>query len=140
MGKLLKFASLTRLSSLERFALVGGIGFVVDTLIFSLLFHVAGLELMAARSIAFLFAATTTWLGNRWLTFSQADKHNPLYQWLKFMASACISAVPNFAAFKGWTLMFGTQDYMVFLALALGILVGMMSNYLLSSKWVFSQQ
>ncbi|HDM8236516.1 GtrA family protein [Vibrio campbellii] len=140
MGKLPKFASLTRFSSLERFALVGGIGFVVDTLIFSLLFHVVGLELMAARSIAFLFAATTTWLGNRWLTFSQADKHNPFYQWLKFMASACISAVPNFATFKGWTLMFGTQGYMVFLALALGILVGMMSNYLLSSKWVFSQQ
>lgn len=93
-----------------------------------------------ARSIAFLFAAITTWLGNRWLTFSQADKHNPLYQWLKFMASACISAVPNFAAFKGWTLMFGTQGHMVFLALALGILVGMMSNYILSSKWVFSQQ
>ncbi|WP_045422372.1 GtrA family protein [Vibrio jasicida] len=122
-----------------RFALVGGVGFIVDTLIFSLLFHWLGLELMLARWIAFLFAATTTWLGNRWLTFSQAEKTDPFAQWQKFMVSACISAVPNFAAFKGLTLMFGTQNYMVYIALVFGILVGMMSNYLLSTKWVFSK-
>ncbi|WP_038880558.1 GtrA family protein [Vibrio jasicida] len=124
---------------LIRFALVGGVGFIVDTLIFSLLFHWFGLELMLARGIAFLFAATTTWLGNRWLTFSQAEKTDPFAQWQKFMVSACISAVPNFAAFKGLTLMFGAQNYMVYVALVFGILVGMMSNYLLSTKWVFSE-
>ena len=139
MRKLPKFASLERFASLTRFALVGGVGFMVDTLIFSVLFHWFGLELMLARGIAFLFAATTTWLGNRWLTFSQAEKTNPFAQWQKFMASACISALPNFIVFKGVTLALGTQGLMVYLALNLGILAGMVSNYLLSAKWVFRQ-
>ena len=95
---------------------------------------------MIARSIAFLFAATTTWLGNRWLTFSQSNKANPLRQWQKFMMSACISALPNFIVFKGVTLFLGTQGFMVYVALVLGILTGMVSNYLLSSKWVFRQE
>lgn len=111
---------------------------MVDTLIFSLLFHWFGLELMLARGIAFLFAATTTWLGNRWLTFYQVEKTNPFAQWQKFMASAFISALPNFIVFKGVTLALGTQGVMVYLALILGILAGMVSNYLLSAKWVFS--
>lgn len=112
---------------------------MVDTLIFSVLFHWFGLELMLARGVAFLFAATTTWLGNRWLTFSQAEKTNPFAQWQKFMVSACISALPNFIVFKGVTLALGTQGLMVYLALILGILAGMVSNYLLSAKWVFRQ-
>ena len=122
---------------LIKFALVGGAGFMVDTLIFSVLFHWFGLELMLARGIAFLFAATTTWLGNRWLTFSQAEKTNPFAQWKKSMMSACISALPNFIVFKGVTLALGTQGLMVYLALSLGILAGMMSNYLFSARWVF---
>ncbi|MDF5436592.1 GtrA family protein, partial [Vibrio parahaemolyticus] len=50
----------------------------------------------------------------------------------------CISALPNFIVFKGVTLALGTQGVMVYLALILGILAGMVSNYLLSAKWVFS--
>lgn len=40
---------LPKFTSLERFALVGGVGFMVDTLIFSVLFHRFGLDLMLAR-------------------------------------------------------------------------------------------
>ncbi|MCZ2803140.1 GtrA family protein, partial [Vibrio alginolyticus] len=53
------------------------------------------------------------------------------------MMSACISALPNFIVFKGVTLALGTQGLMVYLALSLGILAGMMSNYLFSARWVF---
>lgn len=124
---------------LIRFAFVGGVGFVIDTLAFALLFQWLGLELMGARGIAFIFAATTTWLGNRWLTFSHAGKQNPFTQWQKFMATACMSALPNFAVFKGMALLLGTQGMMVYLALVMGILAGMVSNYLLSAKWVFRE-
>ncbi|MGR5132148.1 GtrA family protein [Vibrio alfacsensis] len=124
---------------LIRFAFVGGVGFVIDTLAFALLFQWLGLELMGARGIAFIFAATTTWLGNRWLTFSRAGKQSPFTQWQKFMATACMSALPNFAVFKGVALLLGTQGMMVYLALVMGILAGMVSNYLLSAKWVFRE-
>ncbi|APP05054.1 GtrA family protein [Vibrio harveyi] len=127
------------MSRLLTFAMVGGVGFIVDTLIFMVLFQWAGGELMIARGLAFCVAATTTWLGNRCLTFSQSTKDRAFNQWQKFMLSASISALPNFAVFKVTTLLLGTQGTTVYIALVMGILAGMVSNYLLSMHWVFQQ-
>ncbi|HDM8202031.1 GtrA family protein [Vibrio sp. Y29_XK_CS5] len=127
------------MSRLLTFAMVGGVGFIVDTLIFMVLFQWAGVELMMARGLAFCVAATTTWLGNRCLTFSQSAKDRAFNQWQKFMLSASISALPNFAVFKVTTLLLGTQGTTVYIALVMGILAGMVSNYLLSMHWVFQQ-
>ncbi|EKO3856226.1 GtrA family protein [Vibrio harveyi] len=127
------------MSRLLTFAMVGGVGFIVDTLIFMVLFQWAGVELMIARGLAFCVAATTTWLGNRCLTFSQSTKDRAFNQWKKFMLSASISALPNFAVFKVTTLLLGTQGTTVYIALVMGILAGMVSNYLLSMHWVFQQ-
>ncbi|MEQ3492447.1 GtrA family protein [Vibrio sp. SSH13-20] len=127
------------MSRLLTFAMVGGVGFIVDTLIFMVLFQWAGVELMMARGLAFCVAATTTWLGNRCLTFSQSTKDRAFNQWQKFMLSASISALPNFAVFKVTTLLLGTQGTTVYNALVMGILAGMVSNYLLSMHWVFQQ-
>ncbi len=127
------------MSRLLTFAMVGGVGFIVDTLIFMVLFQWAGTELMIARGLAFCVAATTTWLGNRCLTFSQSTKDRAFNQWQKFMLSASISALPNFAVFKVTTLLLGTQGTTVYIALVMGILAGMVSNYLLSMHWVFQQ-
>ncbi|EKO3836170.1 GtrA family protein, partial [Vibrio harveyi] len=124
------------MSRLLTFAMVGGVGFIVDTLIFMVLFQWAGVELMMARGLAFCVAATTTWLGNRCLTFSQSTKDRAFNQWQKFMLSASISALPNFAVFKVTTLLLGTQGTTVYIALVMGILAGMVSNYLLSMHWV----
>ncbi|ELY1986437.1 GtrA family protein [Vibrio harveyi] len=127
------------MSRLLTFAMVGGVGFIVDTLIFMVLFQWAGVELMIARGLAFCVASTTTWLGNRCLTFSQSTKDRAFNQWQKFMLSASISALPNFAVFKVTTLLLGTQGTTVYIALVMGILAGMVSNYLLSMHWVFQQ-
>lgn len=127
------------MSRLLTFAMVGGVGFIVDTLIFMVLFQWAGVELMIARGLVFCVAATTTWLGNRCLTFSQSTKDRAFNQWQKFMLSASISALPNFAVFKVTTLLLGTQGTTVYIALVMGILAGMVSNYLLSMHWVFQQ-
>ncbi|HGS5165886.1 TPA: GtrA family protein [Vibrio harveyi] len=127
------------MSRLLTFAMVGGVGFIVDTLIFMVLFQWAGVELMMARGLAFCVAATTTWLGNRCLTFSQSTKDRAFNQWQKFMLSASISALPNFAVFKVTTLLLGTQGTTVYIALVMGILAGMVSNYLLSMHWVFQK-
>ena len=52
-----------------RFAVVGVGGFVVDCWVCALLHYVIGLPLMTARIVSFIAAATTTWFGNRVLTF-----------------------------------------------------------------------
>jgi len=122
---------------LLKFAFVGSVGFIIDTCLFAVLFKWLSLDLMLSRSIAFLFTATITWLGNRWLTFSQSKQTNMFAQWQKFMITACVGAIPNFAVFKTTTLLLGTNGIWVYTALIMGIFAGMISNYVLSTKWVF---
>lgn len=125
-----------------KFAMVGAGGFVVDCTVFALLHYVIGLPLMSARIGAFIIAATTTWFGNRVLTFEfkeQGGWLDKLIQWQKFMLSASISAIPNLLCFKLMTELLPTFTGAVFIAMAVGILVGMISNYLLSQYWVFAR-
>ncbi|NOH79527.1 GtrA family protein [Vibrio sp. RE86] len=123
-------------SKLLRFALVGSIGFIADAFVFSVAFYLVELALTPARLIAFICAATVTWLGNRRLTFSNQEP-NRFKQWLKFMLGASVSALPNFAMFKGTLWLLGEQGVIPMLALVAGILAGMVSNYLISAAWVF---
>jgi putative flippase GtrA len=125
-----------------KFAMVGAGGFVVDCAVFALLHYVIGLPLMSARIGSFIVAATTTWFGNRVLTFElkgQGSWSEKLIQWQKFMLSASISAIPNLLCFKLMTELLPAFTGAVFIAMAVGILVGMVSNYLLSQYWVFTR-
>lgn len=119
-----------------KFALVGGTGFVVDMMVFTSL-HLAGLAPMEARALAFVAAASTTWAGNRSFTFNDRSQGRAGRQWFRALTAALMSALPNFALFwltlkllgEGWP---GPQ-----LALVAGIAAGTVSNFLLSSRWVF---
>ncbi len=125
-----------------RFAVVGVGGFVVDCAVFALLHYIVGLPLMTARISSFIAAATTTWFGNRVLTFGfkgQGRWSDKLIQWQKFMFSASISAVPNLLCFKLMVELLPEFTGAVFIAMAVGILVGMVSNYLFSQYWVFTR-
>ena len=123
---------------IAKFAFVGGIGFVADTIVLFIMIKLFGFPVMAARAIAFVVAATVTWFGNRNLTFSDQTKQPKLRQWLKFMSGAIFSAIPNFLAFKLCLLLTETtSDLWIFVSLAMGVLVGMVSNFLLSKFWVF---
>ena len=125
-----------------RFAVVGVGGFVVDCAVFALLHYIVGLPLMTARISSFIAAATTTWFGNRVLTFGfkgQGRWSDKLIQWQKFMFSASISAVPNLLCFKLMVELLPVFTVAVFIAMAVGILVGMVTNYLFSQYWVFTR-
>jgi putative flippase GtrA len=52
-----------------RFAIVGGLGYLLNVGSFALLVHVAGLPIAVAASIAFLAAVTNNFLMNRRWTF-----------------------------------------------------------------------
>ena len=125
-------------SKLFRFAVIGCIGFVADALVFSALFYLSGTPIMIARAIAFVCAATVTWFGNRIFTFQNTEQ-NVAQQWIKFMCGASLSALPNFLVFKLLSSVLGEAGLGPVIALVAGVLVGMVSNYLLSSRWVFAQ-
>lgn len=125
-----------------RFAVVGAGGFVVDCAVFALLHYIVGFPLMTARIGSFIAAATTTWFGNRVLTFGfrgQGRWSDKMIQWQKFMFSASISAVPNLLCFKLMVELLPVFTGAVFIAMAVGILVGMVTNYLFSQYWVFTR-
>lgn len=120
------------------FAFVGSVGFVVDAAIFALLFELIGITALKARIIAFICAATTTWVGNRMLTFKHRVRSPRLTQWKKFMVASCFSALPNLLVFKFSLELLAQTQFAPYLALILGVLAGMISNYALSSHWVFA--
>lgn len=127
-----------RFTHLAHFALIGGIGFVIDACVFSAVYYGMEGPLMFSRIVAFLCAATTTWYGNRILTFAVRDvQQAKLRQWGKSMCSAMLSGFPNFVVFKFTTNILGTEGIFIFIALILGVGVGMLSNYALSCYWVF---
>lgn len=119
------------------FAFVGSVGFVVDAAIFALLFELLEITALKARIIAFICAATTTWIGNRVLTFRHRVRTSRLMQWKKFMVASCFSALPNLLVFKVSLELLPKTQFAPYIALILGVLTGMLSNYTLSSRWVF---
>jgi putative flippase GtrA len=57
-----------------RFALVGGIGFLIDAGLLAFLHHGAGLDPFTSRLISIGASAFTTWRLNRSLTFGASDR------------------------------------------------------------------
>lgn len=120
----------------SRFILVGGTGFLVDSACFTLCVYGLDLALNDSRIISFLLAAFTTWLGNRYFTFAQGTHRKASQQWCLHLLVASLSFGFNYLCFQ-WLL--GLQVH-VALAFVAGVAVGTLSNYGLSSRWVFSAQ
>lgn len=106
---------------LFKFALVGCVGFIVDITIFFLLYKLIGINILQTRVLAFVVAATTIWCGNRCFTFSNRPLENRLAQWIKFVAVACISALPNFLVFKLVANQIGSYFLGVYIAFTIGV-------------------
>jgi len=117
----------------SRFAIVGSLGFIVDASIFYLLIDFLLIDLNIARIIAFVIAVLATWLGNRYFTFTKADRENVKKQLSKHFACACLSFTFNYAVFQSVI----NLSIPVSIAFISGVLVGMISNYFISKKFVF---
>lgn len=126
-----------KLIKLAKFALVGGIGFVVDSVTFSIIYQNYELELLTVRIIAFILAVLTTWLGNRLFTFRDRTHIETITQMRRFFLSASLSALPNLLVFKVMSALLAETSWGVYIAFVAGVGVGMVSNFLLSDRWVF---
>ena len=121
-----------------KFALVGGIGFIVDTTTMVLLFDSLGLDLLPARMIAFITAVTSNWFLNRKFTFiGLAANGAASAEWLRFFISALLSAVPNLGVFFLLMQLLPESLPAILLAMSAGILIGYACNYQLAKLWVY---
>jgi putative flippase GtrA len=133
---------LHRLSSsrLVRFGAVGGVGFLVNEAALALAKNLMRMGDHAAWLVGFAVAVTFTWWGNRNYTFHDKKSDGRLgmaAEWARFVATNGLGAVANFAVYSLF-LEFTPWPFNVpYIALAFGVLVGLIFNFTLSKKLVF---
>ena len=131
--------------TLVRFAIVGGVGFLVD--LTSMLLLAIWLPPTVARGIAFWIAASSNWWWNRTITFTHlksTNKKAAALQFMQFLGGSVVAFIPNWGCYlilmshppaspnPTLTLLWP------YLAMVPGILVGLFLNYAFSRFWVFS--
>lgn len=118
-----------------RFGLVGVLGFAIDATVLSLAL-MAHTGLLPGRCISYLVAASFTWLANRRWTF-QDQGRSPLKQWLRFLAANSCGGALNYGVYAFLVLHWHVFAAFPVLAVAIGSISGLATNFLLSKFVVF---
>jgi putative flippase GtrA len=123
-----------------RFAAVGATGFLVNEATLLLAHGVCGVSPYASWFIAFAVAVTFTWWGNRNLTFADKAKFglkNMIWEWMRFVATQSVGATVNFIIYSLLIHFSPIPLSIPYVALVIGILVGLIFNFKLSKMVVF---
>jgi putative flippase GtrA len=123
----------TRLRQPLAFAVIGVIGFGVDT---AALYGAiaAGCGLYAGRVISFLCAVTATWALNRRYTFTDAAKTHWLNQWVRYTSSQTTGAVVNLGTYGILIHSYASVSGHPVLGVGAGSLCGLLVNYF-AARW-----
>lgn len=123
------------LAQFLRFGTVGTAGFVVDT---ATVYASKGmLGLYGAGALAYLTAATTTWLFNRIWTFRGRGSGPAHRQWLAFLAANLMGLVLNRGTYFLLVTVSPRCAEQPVLAVAAGAVVGMFLNFHVARSVVF---
>ena len=123
-----------------RFALVGTVGYVVDTAVLALDTNLLGLDFAAGRAFSIFVAMCCTWLGNRYLTFPERRAHGlsgAAQEWLKFVGANLVGAVVNYGISVLLVRYAPAPFDDKYIAQACGVLAGLVFNFTLSRTMVF---
>lgn len=123
------------LDRLIRFALVGGIGFIIDAGLTTAL-QASGLDIFSSRLIAIACAMVVTWRLNRSLTFG-ASQTSQVSEGTRYVMVAALAALINYTVYA--LLMLSIPGMIAALAVALATGVSMVVSYLGYSRHVFGK-
>jgi putative flippase GtrA len=118
---------------LIRFGLVGGLGFVVNLIVYTLLVHPAGVDFRAASVAAWLVAVANNFVLNRHWTFD-AREGRAHFQALRFLV---VSLVAEGCSLLLLTLLVQDAGMDKVAAQALAVLASMPLNFLGNKLWSF---
>ena len=119
-----------------RFVVVGGIGFVADAGMLTLLLAATPLGPFAARLVSLAFGLTVTWLLNRTLTFGPSSR-GMLKEGARYGGVGITTSIVNYLVYGGLLL---AMPWMApLLALVIASLVAMTFSYLGYSRLVFDR-
>lgn len=114
------------------FALVGGVGYLVNLLTFATLRILFESPYLLAATIAFLAAANLNFLLNRTFTFGEASR--PLHRGVRSLLAAALVLTLNLLLLH-WL---AQASVSVLLAQAAAVLLVVPLNYVLHQRWVFA--
>ncbi len=119
-----------------RFALVGTLGFIVDTLVLYLLLGCSLSELVS-RLGSFTCAAWVTWRINRHFTFVPTIHQSALREWTKYLFAMSGGGLVNLSVYTLIISSFSNYILLPAIAVGAGSLVGMTFNFISAKFWVF---
>jgi putative flippase GtrA len=120
------------------FGLIGGVGFIVDGGILTILSSWFGANVYAARAISFPIATVVTWYLNRTFTFKTHAKPNiSKEEYVRYLVVQIGGALLNLAVFIILIQFFTWMNKLPITPLAVGAVFGMIFNYTFSRIWVF---
>jgi putative flippase GtrA len=123
----------------RRFVVVGGVGFLVDGSVLTLL--VAwGLNIFVARAISFLLAVSCTWLLNRRWTFARNLRPPTSSEGLAYLTTQIFGALINLTVFIMLLNFFPHLQEAPIIPLAFGSAIALGFNFFVSKFWVFKNK
>ncbi|CAI3936305.1 GtrA family protein [Commensalibacter papalotli (ex Botero et al. 2024)] len=128
-----------KLIQFTKFALVGFTGLIIDASTVYLLCPLIGLTI--STLIAYFIAATSNWFINRFWTFNGLGKQQYiLYQWIKFIIANSMGFFLNRGTvFILFSLSTTCLNHPI-IALIAGAAAGMLANFNLSRKLVYTNK
>lgn len=123
-----------------RFGVVGGAGFFVNEAALLVAHGILHAGPHASWLIAFVPSVTFTWWGNRRLTFADHASTGiraTVQELARFVMANSLGALVNFMIYAGLIRWAPSPLSVAYVALAIGVLVGMIFNFLLSKTLVF---
>jgi putative flippase GtrA len=129
------YAAAPSSASISRFVVVGGLGFLVDASILSLLVHVWSWSPYTARVLSFAAAVTATWYCNRRWVFSPTKGATREYG--AYVAVQTAGAAINFVTYAVLIALLPALARLPFVPLAAGSALAMVFNYSAAKHWVF---
>lgn len=121
------------------FTLVGGVGFVVDASILTVMIKQFGFNLYIARSVSFTCASLATWLLNRSLTFRDNTQatHIRGSEYFRYVTVQIVGALINLLVFVLLTLLWPQLGALPVVPLAVGAVFGLLFNFAGTRIWVY---
>ena len=119
-----------------RFLFVGAFGFCVDGGLLTVLMK-SGWEILSARTLSFLSAATFTWLLNRLWTFKFKRDIGIRKEYFSYIVMQVVGALINLAVFFTLIKLYPALRDMPLIPFAFGSAMSLAFNYVVSNKYVF---
>jgi putative flippase GtrA len=125
-------------SQFLRFLLIGAAGFLIDAAALYLAMAWLGAGHYSGRVFSYVVAASSTWALNRRFTFHAQRSRNRLAEWARFFTANAAGGIANYIVYAtlvaSWPLV---ADWPI-LGVAAGSIAGLVINFNLSRRVVFT--